>query len=200
MTAYFTDREYGARPPTTDAIDGRVWGGLHSLIATRLGNGSFGYRFPEQCQDGNAACGSDERAFQRVLAAEVPWIEWPASAEEVPETPVILDLLEFCAAAIGEPIEGFYHSFFRHHHLSWDHESGLSRFIADVNLVFVRNGVAYELTAGGQARRLLPQALAEALGWSLFATGDAVTDQLLEAARTRIVSPKPTAQRLDRAA
>jgi hypothetical protein len=68
----------------------------------------------------------------------------------------------------------------------------LSRFIADVNLVFVRNGVAYEFTAGGQARRLLPQALAEALAWSLFATGDAVTDQLLEAARTRIASPKPT--------
>lgn len=61
-----------------------------------------------------------------------------------------------------------------------------------MNLVLVRNGVACELTAGGQARRLLPQALAEALGWTLFATGDAVTNQLLEAARTRITSPKPT--------
>lgn len=191
MTAYFTDREYGARPPTVDPIDGRVWGGLHSLIATRLGNGSFGYRFPEQCPDGYGACGCDSQAFRRVLAAEVPWIEWPASAEEVPDTPVILDLLEFCAAAVGEPIEGVYHSFFRHHHLSWDREAGLNRFVTDVNLVFARNGVAYELTASGQARRLLPQPLAEALGWTLFATGDAETDRLLEAARTRIASPRP---------
>jgi hypothetical protein len=36
------------------------------------------------------------------------------------ETPVILDLLEFCARAEGEPIQVAYHSFFRHHHLSGD--------------------------------------------------------------------------------
>jgi hypothetical protein len=42
------------------------------------------------------------------LAAEVPWIEWPLSATETPETPVILDLLEFCARAVGEPIQGVY--------------------------------------------------------------------------------------------
>jgi len=191
MTAYFTDREHGARPRNADAIDARVWGGLYSVIMTRLSDGSFGYRFPQQCPDGNGACGSDEQAFGRVLVAEVPGIDWPVWPDQIPATPVILDLLEFCAAAVGQPVEGWFHPFYRHHHLSWDRELGLQRFVADVNLLLGRNGIAYEMTAAGQARRLLPLPLAEALGRTSFATGDLETDRLLEAARICIASPKP---------
>ncbi|MXQ11181.1 hypothetical protein [Microvirga makkahensis] len=190
MSSYFTDREYGARPQTIDVIDERLWGGLYSLIQIRISDGSFGQRFPEQCPDGNNPCGCDQQMFRRVLAAEVPWVEWPLSAVTPPATPIILDLLEFCAAAVGEPIQGGYHPFFRHYHLSWDRAAGLARFVADVNLLFARNGVAYELTSEGQARRLLPQPVAEALGWARFYTGDAEADRLLEVARRRIISPK----------
>jgi len=191
VSTYFTDREYGARPPTLDVIDERLWAGLYSLIQTGIGNGSFGLRFPEQCPDGNGPCGCDVQAFSRVLGAEVPWIEWPLSPSTVPDTPVILDLLEFCASTVGEPIQDSYHSYFGHHHLSWDRDAGLARFVADVNLLFRRNAVAYELTSTGQARRLLPQPIADALGWTMFQTGDAETDRLLEAARQRFLSPKP---------
>jgi len=191
MSGYFTDREYGVRPPSIDVIDDRLWAGLCSLIFTRLGDGSFGFRFPEQCPDGNGPCGCDDQAFGQVLAAEIPWIEWPLSPTETPETPVILDLLEFCAKAVGEPIQGAYHSFFGHHHLSWDREAGLRTFVADVNMLFQRNALTFELTSTGEARRLLPAPLAEVIGWTLFQTGDAETDQLLEAARRRILSPKP---------
>ena len=126
-----------------------------------------------------------------MLSAEVPWVEWPLSVNEAPDTPVILDLLEFCASAVGEPIQGRYHSYFSHHHLSWDRDAGLTRFVADVNLLFRRNAVAYEITSTGQARRLLPQPLADTLGWAMFQTDDAETDRLLEAARQRFLSPKP---------
>lgn len=135
-------------------------------------------------------CGCDEKAFHRVLAAEVPWVEWPLSPTETPETPVILDLLEFCARAVGDPIQGAYHSFFRHHHLSWDREAGLQRFVADVNMLFRRNALAFEITPAGEVRRLLPTPLAEVIGWTLFQTSDPETDRLLEAARQRILSPK----------
>jgi hypothetical protein len=92
---------------------------------------------------------------------------------------------------VGEPIQGVYHSFFRHHHLSWDREAGLGRFVADVNMLFRRNALAFEITLAGEARRLLPAPLADTIGWMLFQTGDAETDRLLEAARRRILSPKP---------
>ncbi|GEO41175.1 hypothetical protein SAE02_53230 [Skermanella aerolata] len=190
MSTYFADREYGTRPPTIDVIDGRLWAGLYSLIQTRIGDGSFGLRFPEQCTDGHGPCGCDEQSFRRVLAAEVPWVEWPLSPSEVPATPVILDLLKFCAGAVGQPVQESFHEFFRHHHLSWDRAAGLERFVADVNMLFRRNALAFELTPEGQARRLLPAQLTEAIGWTLFQTGDGETDRLLEAARRRFVSPK----------
>ncbi|TNE61356.1 MAG: hypothetical protein EP341_00770 [Sphingomonadales bacterium] len=190
MSNYFTDREYGVRPQTIEAIDERLWAGLYSLIQKGIGDGSFGCRFPEQCPDGNGPCGCDEQAFRQMLGAEVPCIGWPLSADEAPDTPVILDLLEFCAKAVGEPIQGAYHSYYRHHHLSWNRDAGLARFVGDVNLLFRRNAVAYELTAVGQARRLLPQAISNTIFWALFQTGDAETDRLLEAARHRFLLPK----------
>jgi hypothetical protein len=52
MSTYYTDREYGARPPSIDTIDVRLWAGLYTLIQTRIGDGSFGPRFPEQCPMG----------------------------------------------------------------------------------------------------------------------------------------------------
>ena len=190
MVRYFTDREYGERPRTIDAIDDRLWGGLHSLIETRVGDGSFGYRVPEQCPDGRGPCGCDSHAFELILRAEVPLIEWPLSHAEPPDAPVILDLLEFCASAVGKPVKRDFHKFFSHYHLSWDRDAGLHQFVSDVNRILARNGAAYELTADGQARRLLPTPLAEVLGRTVFATGDKETDWLLETARQQIARPK----------
>ncbi|MCY3807945.1 MAG: hypothetical protein OXG58_00655 [Gemmatimonadetes bacterium] len=189
---YWTDKEYGTRPPTVDVIDKPVWNGLWSIIETAVGDGSFGFRFPEACPDGGAKYGCNGQAFSQLLQAEVPGVEWPIPDHELPATDVILDVLEFCARAVGEPIKRDYHSFFSHHHLSWDREAGLARFVSDVNRVLARNGVAYELTPDGEAARLLPEPLAKALRSTVFKTGDDETDRLLETARCRIASPKET--------
>ena len=188
---YFTDREFGTVPRATEYIDERLWGGLHSLVETRLDDGSFGFRFPQACPDsGKRPCGCDRTAFSKTLEAEVPAIAWPLRAHELPDTPVILDLLEFCARAVGQPIEGSWHSFFDHYHLMWDRASGLAAFIADVNRLLARNGVAFEMTAEGKIQRLLPAALRVALLQARFLTGDPETDRLLETARLRILSPR----------
>jgi len=121
MCQYFTDREYGRRPQAIDTIDAKLWGGLLSLIDRGVEDGSFGYRFPQQCPDGRAPIGCDSSAFGRLLSAEILSVEWPIdSLTQQPDTPIILDILEFCAKAVGLPIEGAYHSYFRHHHLSWN--------------------------------------------------------------------------------
>lgn len=191
MPTYFTDRENGAQPRTVDVINERLWGGLYTLINTRLHDGGFGYRFPEQCRDGNGPCGCDSSAFGLGLAAEVPNVCWPLNANTVPATPDVMDLLEFCASSVGEPIQDSYHEYYKHHHLSWNKDQGLANFVQAVNVIFVRNGIAYELTDKGHARRLLPQPFAEMLGRTLFKTEDAQTNQLLELARQKIASHKP---------
>ena len=189
-TSYYTDREYGARPAISETVDARVWGALHALIEMRIGNGAFGFRFAEQCPDGNGPCGCDRQAFAQFLEAEVPWINWPLRRDELPETPVVLDLLEFCAKAVGEPIPGSYHSYYGHHHMEWDRAAGLASFVAAVNLLFQRNGIAFKFDADGHAQRILPQPVALALGWQMFETGEAELDRLLEYARSHFLSPQ----------
>lgn len=191
MSDYYTDREYGARPRSSEVVEGRLWAGLFSLIQTRLDDGSFGYRFPAACSDeGRMPYGVDQRAFATMLEAEVPWIEWPLHSETVPETPVVLDVLEFCALAVGQPISGNYHSYFQHIHLSWDRLEGLAQFVAEVNRLFSRNGLTFEFSPEGKARRLLPAHVGQTLATANFTTGDVEADALLEDARRRFLAPK----------
>jgi hypothetical protein len=189
MPLYYSDRELGPKPRTTDVIGQVVWGGIYALIAARLADNSFGYRFPEQCPDGYGISGHDNQMLTLTVAAEIPQIEWPLSPATAPPTPTILDVLEFAALSVGKPIEGHYHSFFRHHHLSFNREEGLSKFVGDVNALFIRNGIAYELTPEGIVQRLLPEGLHEVLIDTVFQTGDSEADRLLEAARRQLTSP-----------
>jgi hypothetical protein len=108
---------------------------------------------------------------------------------------VILDFLEFVAASIGKPIEGTYHSFFRHHHLTFDREEGLRAFIDGINSIFARNGVAYELTPEGEVKRILATELQILLSNTSFHSGDAETDRLLEQARAQFSSPHESARK-----
>lgn len=191
MSDYFTDREFGARTRTSEVIEARLWGGLFGLIDTRIDDGAFGYRFPAACSDeGRLPYGTDQRTFAKTLEAEVPWVEWPLRYDQVPDTPVVLDILEFCASAVGKPIAGRYHDYHKHTHLSWDREEGLAQFVSDVNTMFARNGVAFELSAAGKASRVLPAHLGQELLRANFVTGDRETDTLLEGARSRFLAPK----------
>lgn len=191
MSDYYTDREYGARPRSSEVVERRVWAGLVSIVQARIHDGSFGFRFPAACSDeGRMPYGVNLGAFATMLEAEVPWIEWPLHPEAVPETPVVLDLLEFCALAVGQPIAGSYHSFFQHTHLSWDRQTGLAQFVAELNRLFSRNGLAFEFNANGKARRLLPAQVGQTLATANFSTGDAEADALLEDARHRFLAPR----------
>ena len=178
-TTYFSEREQGPRPRTDELISQTVWRALLRRIEVGIGNGAFGWRFPAQCDDGYGPCGTDEQAFWDTAMAEVPDLPIPddslpgralRSAEDV-DTVIVLDLLEFCARSVTRPIKAGYHSFFGHHHLDFDRDAGLADFVNDVNLLFRRNGIAFELSDEGDARRLGAPGLREALREPEFNTG-----------------------------
>ncbi len=191
MNRYYTDNGLKKRPQTTDTIGQTLWEGLRSLIEIRIGDGSFGFGYPEQCPDPYAGpCGCDREAFRKLLLATVPEAVWPLDTADSIRTPVILEILEFCASAVGKPIHDSYHKFYSHHHLHWDRDEGLKEFVNQVNLLFKQNGVAYELTEEGKVRRIMPEPLAESFKSTRFDTGDADTDRLLEQACRKILLPK----------
>jgi len=192
MRPFFSEREGGPRSRTVDTVNGVAWGGLYALVRLHLGDGGFGHGFPLQCRDvGKGPYAVDEHAFGLMLQAKIPALSWPLTEWETPSTATVMDLVEFAAAAIGTPVRGSYHKFDDHFHLTWDRDAGLAAFVDEVNGIFGRNGLAFELTPGGTVRRLLPESLSEPLASTVFATGDHDADQCLERARALIASPKP---------
>src|SRR4051812_1443248 len=110
---YYSDRELGPRPRTREDIPGPAWGGLISIIRSRIGDGSFADAFPETCPDSQSAVqATDERAFALRLCGEIPDIPWPLRLDDVPPTLAVLDLLEFCYQHIARSEQGYYHHYF----------------------------------------------------------------------------------------
>jgi hypothetical protein len=192
--AYFTDRNVGARARIATEIDEPVVRGILQLIRSRATDGSFGLEFPEDCPDGRGTTGTDVNALKNALAAHRLYNLFERNDIE-PTTYEILDLIEFSYEKIAKPIPGGHHSFFDHHHLSFDQAEGRTAFREEVNKIFERNGIAFELKETGQIERLAPEGLREVLSQAVFNTGDEVLDELLERARTHFLNPNSAVRR-----
>ncbi len=189
--SYFSDREIGERPRDRDEINESTWGGIKALIASRVEDGSFGSSFPDTCPDGRGNIGTDERSFWQVMRSEIPNLtERPWYHVAGPLCTVdALDTIEFCWRTIAKPIEGSYHSYFAHHHLSFDIEAGREEFRESINRIFRRNGLVYELREDGQIVRLAPPVLSDVLARASFQSGDDELDHLLEKSRRKFLDP-----------
>ncbi|ADW72204.1 putative stationary phase or STEss regulating sigma factor [Rahnella aceris] len=169
---YFSDKEKGPVQRNNNEITDKVWGGFVSYINVLVGKGYFGKFFPEECPDGQGCIGTEVGDFKAALQAEIPNLDWPLitemeddssslswSVDKVPFVPnylEVLDLLQFCFKYVALPIEGSYHSYFNHYHISdFDIESGREEFLKKINTIFSRNGLAYELLPTGEVIRLL---------------------------------------------
>jgi hypothetical protein len=101
----------------------------------------------------------------------------------------ILDFIGFCFHSIGKPVQHDYHKFFQHYHLSFDEQAGQEEFRININRIFARNGVAYDLSEAGRVERLAPPVLRDALSNAFFISGDGTLDRMLEEARLKYLSP-----------
>jgi len=192
---YFSDRELGPRARMEQELSTSVWGGIVAVISRLISTGAFGADFPEECPDGEGTTGTDEYTMHLALAGELSDLPWPPNAGELPPTLVVLDFIEFCHRHVAKPIQVSHHSFYRHDHLGFNREEGQSEFRDNINRIFIRNGVAYELQAGGEIQRIAPPVLRETLATSEFNTGDAELDTMLASARTKYLSPNPATRR-----
>src|SRR5262249_36646444 len=151
----------------------------------------FGASFPATCPDGNAhVSGTDYSMLSKKLTAYgLPELHGLSHIEEsrFPSDDVMFDLVEFSYETMAAPKAYEYHSYFRHDHFSFDQSSGRETFTNEVNRIFERCGIAYELKEG-EITRLAPAILHEALERALFNTGDSALDALLETARHKFLN------------
>jgi hypothetical protein len=190
---FFTDRNFGPRPRTATEIDQAVRGGIIGLLRKRANDGSFGLEYPEQCPDGRGPTGTDIQALRDALAAH-RLFNFVDHAPP-PSTFEVLDLIEFGYAKIAEPRRRDFHDFFGHYHLDFAQAEGRAAFCVEINRIFERNSVAFELGDSGQVERIAPETLREALAEAVFRTGDSILDELLERARTRFLSRDPAVRK-----
>jgi hypothetical protein len=205
---YYSDKERGPAPRSADIISPKAWGGIAAFVISLVEGGAFGEEFPQTCPDGSYVTGTNVQFFDLAMQAEVPGIAWPLETSHsdvssfapqavpsAPDTPAILDFVQFCFAHVSKPSPIGYHDYFAHQHLSFDRVAGQKQFRERINRILARNGVSFELQTDGRVRRLAPPVLAEAIRSPLAPTGDATLDAMLEDARQKFLSPDPQRRR-----
>ncbi len=210
MTDYFSDRELGPRARTLSDISHIAWEGIIALVTNLIRSNSLAGAFPEPCPDGGCAiAGTNEAALAAMVRAEIPGLDWPLVATRVieqtawlrneepwsPPVPLVMDLLEFLYRRTAEAKPEFNHTFYRHHHLSFDQNAGRIRLREDVNRLLARNGLAYELDPDGRIRRLPDAVLGQSLVRLHFNCPDATLNGMLEEARRKFLDRDPRVRR-----
>lgn len=198
---YFSEMEVGQVPRNREDFSERAWKGIRAEIDRCVSSGSFGKKSPDVCPDGNLVTGTDPRAFEDALLAEVPGLaahqQWSyvsgplATLRDKPSTNHILDLIQFCWKNVAEPRSIGHHRFFGHNHLEFDEREGRRTFRNTIESIFRRNGLAYRLLENGTIERILPQALSGLAAGPDFDTGDGELDRLLITAQRKFLDPHP---------
>jgi hypothetical protein len=199
---YFSDKEEGPKPREGSTISHEVWGGIVSLIHSLIDKGAFAVNFPITCDDGAGVIGTHANNMILALKAEIPDIKtinttlydpdaFIGTQDYTPPTLAVLDLIEFCFDNVAKPVSEYYHPYFKHHHFGFDIVAGKAEFRDKINLIFARNGLAYELEEEGSIKRLISPELHELFDSTDFRTGDDTLDALLKDARTKFLNLDP---------
>jgi hypothetical protein len=188
--SYFSERELGMSLRNKEEVDYGFWSGFRTYVKARINDGSLAERFPINCPDAPVPIGCDESAIKLAFQSEFPSIKWPFS-DDIPDSLSALDAVEFFYRFISKPsIIKDYHHFFQHHHLiSFDKNAGRQEYLNDVNRLFRRNNLAFELKEDGNVIRLEPVLLRETLTIAVFRTGDEELNRLLKLAREKFRNP-----------
>jgi hypothetical protein len=187
MRKLFTDRYGQGLPRTKEELDDDSRTALWSLLTARIQEEWFGFAFPDQCGDGYVYAGTATGRLQRDMTAyRILWPPEQLGADPPATDGQVFDAVEYSYQHVAEPTDPSYHSYMSHSHWSYDQEKGRARFQDDINLLFQRNGLAFELK-DGEITRIAPAVLHEALEKAIFNTRDNELDRLLETTREKFL-------------
>jgi len=188
MKKLFTERFGGVAPRVREELDSQCATGLLSILEARIAENWFGEAFPAECEDGGQNAGCDISKLKGASAAyNLIWPEDWRKSDQIPADGLIFDLIEFSYEHIALPEPYQFHSYWRHDHFNYDQEKGRAKFTEDINRVFERHGMAFDLVHG-EVTRMAPTGLQEALAETVFKTGDADLDRLLETSREKFLN------------
>lgn len=183
--SFYSDRTGGPRSRDLDYVTASAWRAILAAVDSKINANWLAKEFPELCPDGNGVAGTNTNNLYSTLEALVPGVEWRPSDEEPPDVSTALDLVDFIAQRIAKPVDGAWHSFFKHHELGFDVAAGQAQFRDEVNTIFRRTCIAFELGPDMRTVRLGPPEARQVLADLRPNSGDATLDALILDARRR---------------
>lgn len=190
-SAYYSDRVLSPRARTEEQIDETVWEAIQALFERGVDTALFAQDFPTRCEDGKGVYAYNRDGLVATVRAELPDLGYHFYQRGLPPTLAILDLLELMYRHASEASEGRYHSYFDHHHLSFDRNAGRHELRETVNRLLARSGSVYELDEQGRVQRLVPSPVRDLLALELPPTSDAEFDRLLAVSARKYLDPDP---------
>lgn len=202
---YFSDIENGVVPRTSEEISIPVWNGIVSIFEEYKNKNYFSENFSEVCPDNKQICGFDSKLFEARLQSEIPNIEKKIQIQK--DTPMFhefgepdekktidkyatLDFIEFCHKNITKPVNGSYHDYFNHYHLTFEESEELrSDFRKKINKTFERNGILFYINEDGQINRNISEAMKPLIN-QIYNTADTRLNDLVKLAYDKFVLPK----------
>lgn len=134
---------------------------------------NIAWRYPDKCPDNMLCCGLDIEKLSNDMSYEIPALfkkngvickpeirhnifDTYDSCDEYDQY-ALLDFIEMIYANIKDIKDKKYHDFFKHHHFQYSQTgvNGRREFIKDINRVFSKTGLLYELSGNGQVNRIV---------------------------------------------
>lgn len=146
----------------TDIITTDVYRMLFDCCEKNLDN--LGYKYPDYCPDDDNCsiiCGVDVNKLYSFLKYRIPNLFREGSNIVIPNDSdeydqyALLDFIEYIAQNMRTIVRDYYHSYFRHHHLSFKESTqDFVKFRDDINEIFIITGLQYRLTEQRQIERI----------------------------------------------
>ena len=183
-------------------VDEATWWSVNFIITSEFKNSSFAFGYPAECRSCKGVLGTDRSKLNFDINYYIPRLArlgWTpdAGSPKVPGTWDIFDLIELCYKSIskltsGRPcgrsncLEGGFSPI-----LELDRDAGQKSFRRDINRIFEREKIAFELNEEGMITRIGAPIISDAIHYATFHTGDDDLDSMLETARSKFISRDP---------
>ncbi len=207
-----SDKELGESSiRNVEHISKEVWYGIRGLIQRYIVNNGLAKDFPLICPDGTYTYGCDENWLNAAIRSVIPRIEgidtyeqqkaedfWShiqneeeqAAISDEERTYDVLDLTEFIYSYLHDCRNSDYHGFWRHYHIEFVEGNSMKEsFCENINDIFRRNKIAYELSNEGKIKRTIPVSHIE-LFKVKHNTKDEELNNMLNLAVDKFLSPK----------
>lgn len=169
--AYYTER-HGMRKAVTKTYDISIEKYALLFHCCEKYYNNLAWKYPAQCPDGQGCCGLNQEQFELDLRYEIPTLfrdsaghvaapelyrnVFVGDKQDEYDQYALIDFIELFAQNVRDITIGSFHSYWGHHHITCQSSNIIcSQFRDEINSIFQKTGLLYELNTSLQVERIV---------------------------------------------